>query len=308
MEEMIGNVKLNYDCYPGEDLYSDGEVEEQILEIVKTYSVSQYNKIIAQENSWPILYHLSHIRGNIVRQLQMNGTEDVLEVGSGCGAITGTLAEKAKHVTCVELSKKRSMINAYRNKFKQNIDIFVGNFEDIEKRLKQKYDIITLIGVFEYAANYIHSNTPYVDFLKMILSHVKEGGKVVIAIENKLGLKYFAGCKEDHVGMYYEGIEGYTKTEGIRTFTKSEWEKILKECGMKKYKFYYPYPDYKFPMSIYSDDYLPKEGELNINILNFDRERINSFDEEKVFSTLLENKLFPEFSNSYLIEIENGVV
>lgn len=29
----------------------------------------------------------------------------VLEIGSGCGAITGSLAQKAGSVTCVDLSK-----------------------------------------------------------------------------------------------------------------------------------------------------------------------------------------------------------
>ena len=35
-------------------------------------------------------------------------------------------------------------------------------------------------------------------------------------------------------------------------------EKILKECGETEYHFYYPYPDYKFMTTLYSDRYLPK--------------------------------------------------
>lgn len=35
MKEKIGNITLDYEYYPGEDLYSDGDVEEEILEIVK---------------------------------------------------------------------------------------------------------------------------------------------------------------------------------------------------------------------------------------------------------------------------------
>ena len=58
------------------------------------------------------MYHLSDIRQNIVEWLQIENTAEILEIGSGCGAITGTLARKAKSVTCIELSEKRSMINA----------------------------------------------------------------------------------------------------------------------------------------------------------------------------------------------------
>ena len=30
MQEKIGNVTLDYEYYPGEDLYSDGPVEEEL--------------------------------------------------------------------------------------------------------------------------------------------------------------------------------------------------------------------------------------------------------------------------------------
>ena len=37
----------------------------------------------------------------------------------------------------------------------------MGNFQEIEPALTEKYDYITLIGVFEYGENYIQSDTPY---------------------------------------------------------------------------------------------------------------------------------------------------
>ena len=36
MKETIGNVLLNLDYYDGEDAYSDGSIEDRLLEIVKT--------------------------------------------------------------------------------------------------------------------------------------------------------------------------------------------------------------------------------------------------------------------------------
>lgn len=297
---------MNYSCYSGQDLYSDGEVEKELLNIVKKYPRSEYNKIISERKSWPILYHLSHVRGNILRQIKMIGSESVLEIGSGCGAITTTIAEQAAKVTCVDLSRTRSLINAYRNQDFSNIEIVVGNFEDIEKKITELYDVVTLIGVFEYAAYYIHSDDPYHEFLNMVLKHIKSGGKLLIAIENRLGFKYFAGCREDHLGTFFEGIEGYKNKKGIQTFSKKEWQDIFKKSGVENYTFYYPYPDYKFPMYIFSDDYLPKKEELNINYQNFDRDRIVLYDDDKVYQTLLENGLFQEFSNSYLIEIQKG--
>ena len=35
MKETIGNVLLNLDYYDGEDAYSDGSIEDRLLEIVR---------------------------------------------------------------------------------------------------------------------------------------------------------------------------------------------------------------------------------------------------------------------------------
>jgi precorrin-6B methylase 2 len=308
MNEKIGNVTLNFTYYSGVDLYSDGEIEDELLEIVQNYTKKEFNEVIAERKKWPIMYHLSHVRSNIIDWLPIGKEQSILEIGSGCGAITEVLSNKAKKVTCIELSKKRSLINAYRNSEKDNIEILVGNFEDIEKKLDEKYDYITLIGVFEYGESYIIGKKPYETFLEVIDKHLKKDGKIIIAIENKLGLKYWAGCQEDHVGKYFESIEGYTNTNGVKTFSKSELEAIFKNCGYNRYKFYYPYPDYKLPTHIYSDKYLPQKGELNNNIRNFDRQRIITFNETKVFDTIIKEGLFPIYSNSYLIVIEKGGV
>ncbi|MFN1862475.1 hypothetical protein ACK2FV_05650 [Clostridioides difficile] len=170
--------------------------------------------------------------------------------------------------------------------------------------MTEKYDYITLIGVFEYAESYINSKKPYIEFLRIVKKHLKKNGKIIIAIENRLGLKYWAGCKEDHLGTYFEGLEGYREDKGIKTFSKNELEDIFKLVGFYKYNFYYPYPDYKLPITIYSDEYLPKLGELNNNFRNFDLDRVVTFNETEVFDSIIKNNLFPIFSNSYLIILE----
>lgn len=186
MTETIGKVTLNLDKYPGEDYYCDGSVEDEILEIVKKYSTVEYDRIIAERKSWPILYHLSALRENIVDFLPIKKTDKVLEVGSGCGAITGALSRKAGSVTCVDLSKKRSLINAYRHSESENVTIHIGNFTDVEPDLPADYDYICLIGVFEYGQAYIGGSTPYEDFLKILQKHLAPGGRIVIAIENMM--------------------------------------------------------------------------------------------------------------------------
>lgn len=304
MEEYIGKVKLDMTYYSGKDLYCDGDSEDLLLEIVKKHTQAEYNQLIFDHKSWPIMYHLSGARANIVDWVDIKESDSVLEIGAGCGAITWKLAEKAGSVTSIDLSKKRSTINAYRNKDKANLNLVIGNFEDIV--IEETYDVITLIGVLEYANLYLHGENAYVAMLKKIRNNLRKDGKLLIAIENRFGLKYWSGCKEDHIGEYFTGLEGYPYKKDIQTFTKKELERILKEANFNNYKFYYPYPDYKFMSSLYSDEYLPQKNELTNNIRNFDTERLELFNETNVYKGLLENDLFTQFSNSFMVVIENG--
>ena len=299
--ERIGKIKLDLTHYPCEDFYCDGEIEDELLAIARDCAEVEYQRIIEERKSWEILYHLSPLRENIVEWLPVSRAMKVLEVGSGCGAITGALSRRAGEVTCVELSKKRSMINAYRHMDADNVTIHVGNFQDVEPDLPDDYDYICLIGVFEYAQAYIGSETPFDDFLRIIKKHLKPGGHIAIAIENKFGLKYWAGCREDHLGTYFGGIEDYPEGGVVRTFTRDGLLAIARRCGFSEMQMYYPYPDYKFMTTLYSDRRLPNRGELSNNMRNFDRDRLQLFDEKRVFDTVLKEGQFPLFSNSYML-------
>ena len=139
MTENIGNVTLNYNFYDGTDLYSDGDfIEEHILNIVK--NEDNYEYVHKDYVNWAVMYHLSRQRENIVAPMEINNTDEVLEIGAGMGAVTGALAKKAKKVDCIELSKRRSLVNAYRHKDFDNIEIIVGNFQNI--KIEKKYDVI----------------------------------------------------------------------------------------------------------------------------------------------------------------------
>ena len=300
----IGKVLLDLSKYGGSDLYCDGAVEDEILEIVKTTAASDYPRAIKEHLSWPVLYHLSDIRENIVEWIPIKPGSRILEVGAGCGAISGVLSRKAGtagRLDCVELSEKRSLINAYRHRDAENICIHVGNFEDIEPAMPADYDAIFLIGVFEYAAAYIHDEDPYGSFLRIIKKHVRPGGSIIIAIENRLGMKYFGGAREDHLGDYFSGIEDYPSGGVVRTFSRPALERLLAAEGLTDHHFYYPYPDYKFMQYLYSDRRLPREGELSVNHLKLDRDRMELFDEQLAYDSMIRDGLYPLFSNSYLL-------
>lgn len=295
MKEKIGNIILDDSFYTGEDSYSDGDIEDVILEAFRDGMADQ---LLRSSRQWAVLYHLSDIRENILEWYPFDSDASLLEIGSGCGALTGLFSRKVKSVTCIELSKKRSLINAERNRGRNNIEIKVGNFKDI--KLEEKYDYITLIGVWEYAGLYVGGDEPYISMLQKIKGYLKSGGKIIVAIENKMGLKYFNGAPEDHTANMYSSINDYVGEKAARTFSKPEIVKILDEVGIKDVTFYYPASDYKLPDVIYSDDMLPKAGDLRYYKRDYADCRIYNFNDAAAFDQICTDSMFDYFSNSFL--------
>ena len=169
------------------------------------------------------------------------------------------------------------------------------------KKALEQYDLILVYDLYGFC---IRENIGVRDLIAMVLSLKAKEGRLFLALENKLGMKYWAGCQEEQKGGYFVSVEDYSTWEGdIEPLSKKELEDVLSTFSNISYEFYYPYPDYKYPTIIYSDDCLPKEGELYRNIRNVDRERYVIFDERRAYDSVIKAGLFPEFSNSYLISI-----
>lgn len=290
--------------------YSDGDVvENQILEFFKEKRPPKEIKQYIKDNpSWPIKYHLSPDRHNLLSWYTFKKKESLLEIGGGCGALTGLFLDKGLDVTTVELSKRRANIIRGRFKNKENLEVLDGNIHD--KELKGKYDYVTLIGVLEYSGKYGKGDNPYLDMIKESKSFLKKDGTLIIAIENRFGLKYWRGAPEDHTNILFDSLEGYPNYQGIRTFGKKELTDLLIEGGFKKedISFYYPLPDYKFCYEIFSDEYLPSENHSVSNIVYpspHPTENEILFDEALVSKGLQKNNLLGEFANSFLLIIKN---
>ena len=49
MTENIGKVKLITDLWPGRDLYSDGEIEDELLRIAETVPPERFDEVFRPE-------------------------------------------------------------------------------------------------------------------------------------------------------------------------------------------------------------------------------------------------------------------
>lgn len=293
-------AKLILDYVNENDFFSDGDTEENdIREYIK--NKEEPEKIFETDERWPSFYYLSDVRRNLLSWYDFGEQKDILEIGGGMGALTGLLCEKGRSVTVIELTLRRANAILERYSNMKNLEIYVGNYNHIQ--LEKKFDYITMIGVLEYQGNYTHTNTnPYIDFLKRAKTMLKPGGKLLIAIENRFGLKYWCGVAEDHLAIPYEGIAGYPRSSNIRTFSKKELEDLLEEAGLPYYKFYYPLPDYKIPQVIFSEEHLPQRDINMVNIPYYLWPYSMLVPEKNLYKDIIENNVFEFFANSFLIE------
>lgn len=295
----MAQIHLSY--YTGNNFYSEGEdVEQDILNYISSNGPEQYSSIFEKDDRWTVFYHMTDIRKALLSWYPFNKCGTLLEIGAGMGALTGLLCEKCSHVTAVELSALRANAIYKRYKDNQNLDIYVGNV--LEMPFEEKFDYITLIGVLEYQGNYSDNKNPYISFLQKISELLKPDGKLLIAIENKYGIKYWYGAPEDHTGIPFDGINNYINGGKARTFDKVELKNMLSQAGFSKQRFYYPMPDYKMPQAIFSDSGLP-ETEMPHRVIPYYLYYPTLIAQEKdIYGDLLKNKVFSFFANSFLVE------
>lgn len=291
---------LNLDYYKNTGEYSDGdEIENTLISYFEKYGDKHLEKALKKDNRWPIFYHLTSLRQNLLNSFDFRNKSLALEVGGGFGALTGVLCDNFDKVVSVELSKRRAEGLYKRHSKRKNLEVIAANLNDID--FENKFDYVTLIGVLEYAISFTEGPDPFFSFLMNIKKHIKDDGSLLIAIENRLGLKYWCGAPEDHSGKPYDGILGYKDFHKANTFSKKELTDLLKRCGFNNIKFFYPYPDYKMPLAVFSDDNLPTVEKL-AGIADPNPYNAVIPNEKDIIPYLVNEGVFPTFSNSFLVE------
>ena len=236
--------------------YNDGdEIETRIATIIKNATdISTLSTELRRHcTDWPSQYHLTSARANIMRPFeQILKGANVLEIGAGCGAISRYLGECGAQVLALEGSPRRASIARSRTRDLDNITVLAEKFDQFKS--DHQFDVITLIGVLEYANLFTPGDNPALIMLQRVRQLLKPEGKLIIAIENQLGLKYFAGAPEDHFGKPMVGIEGRYGKDQAQTFGRPVLTRLLQQAGFQASNFLAPFPDYKLPSSIVTEE------------------------------------------------------
>ena len=252
------------------------------------------------------MYHLSSQRANLLRPLEPLLRGRVLEVGAGCGAITRFLGECGAHVVALEPSPRRAAIAASRCRDLPNVQVVCDRLETFGG--PGSFDVVTLIGVLEYARVFNDATDSVQAMLESVRALLAGDGRLILAIENQLGLKYFAGYSEDHIGVPMFGIDDLYAERSAVTFGRVELQERLKRAGLHVHGLYFPLPDYKLPTSV-----VTPAGEIDVEwaeclaslasgATTADQQRplLSLFSLDRAWRVVARNRLLPELANSFL--------
>lgn len=286
--------------------YSDGAEERLYASVCAATDRSTFSLELARSIvDWPSEYHLRRERHCLVRPLGIKPGDKVLELGCGCGAITRFLGELGAEVTAVEGGIQRGRIAAERCRDLPNVQVVVDDLLTFETT--ERFQWILLVGVLEYASVFSDEKDAAAHYLRSAARFLDDDGKLVVAIENKLGLKYFNGLAEDHFGTPFVGIQGLYGEKTPRTFGRRELILQMKGAGLEHLDFYYPFPDYKLPQVVISEQALTDELFNPADLLamctprDYARDSLRFFDDALVNKEVAENGLLADLSNSFLV-------
>ena len=299
-------MKLNLDYYKKERLYQIGKSEEQIIEYIQNHPKEEYEECIRQEKKDDIILSLSPIRENLLHGYDFPLNASTLEIGGHLGELTGILCDKSQKVTTVEFSKKRAEVIAKRWEEKENLEIVVGDLNDLQplwEQRQEKFDVITLIGVLEFATEIMDEQNPAQALLEYCKSLLKPEGKLLIATNNRFALKSYVGDRDECTHFTFDSITGYKTKSRTYKLGKCEIETLLKQVELPYYQFYYPLPDYKLPSCFFSDKYLPTSSKINGYFPYYQDDSFVLFSEVDGYDAIVQEdpNMFPFFANSYLI-------
>ncbi|ELP25596.1 Glycosyl transferase, group 2 family protein [Pantoea agglomerans 299R] len=288
--------------------YSDGDDSENyIFDTIRnasdvTVDSKELGKFIVD---WPSTYHLSSVRANLLRPFQSwMKDKRILEIGCGCGAISRYLGENAAEVVSVEGSYRRANIARSRCRDLDNVTVICAPSDTLPDL--GKFDAVLLIGVLEYARVFIGEKGEQ-HLLKACKERLKDDGKIFVAIENKIGIKYFAGAREDHVNIPMFGINNSYDKQSVVTFGRKELISELNEAGFTDTLEYLPLPDYKLPCAVVTplgwQNYSKELSQLAVESAHKEKQVVPQylFSLEQGIKNIWNNEIAADLSSSFLM-------
>jgi 2-polyprenyl-3-methyl-5-hydroxy-6-metoxy-1,4-benzoquinol methylase len=193
----------------------------------------------------------------------------VLDVGCGWGLYSEQLARAGAEVVALDTTRERAEFTAARlARIDGRHTVLWGSLQDAPLRAGS-FDAVLLVGVLEWMPEAQRSGRPedvQRAVLRRVASLLRDGGRMMLCIENRFGAHYFLGRPEEHTGRRFtsllprRGAAAYLRRvqngRGARTRTHSPraLARLVLEAGMQPRPPAYALPAYTLPRFIVGNE------------------------------------------------------
>ena len=181
---------------------------------------------------------------------------------------------------------------------KKKIVIDDSNIKKVEE-LEEGFDYIIVTQSVE------KESSPE-KILSMLRKKLNFDGKLFLMMNNRLGIRYFCGDKDPYTGNVMECLENYLNADLSnatgRMYDKTQMKKLLKEAGFSSVQFFSVFSGLHHPSILFSEDYVPNEDLTNRIFPSYHFPKTVFLEEKVMYKQLVDNNLFHQMSNAYLVE------
>lgn len=274
------------------------KIDQIIGEYIENHSINKFQDVISSDERLEVASYLSELANGLFGWYPFEADGKILQIGSWFGAFTEMLSFRCQNITVVESDAYRAYMTEKRLKHIENVDVIHTNIQDYYINCHETFDYIIFsvdenIDRFSDAASYL-------DLLKAAKCLLSVKGKLLFALPNRLGVKYFCGVPDPDTGLRFDGMT--ENNSGLYRLDREELLNIMGDLGFSKVKLYYPMPDHHHTQMVYTDQYQPGPDMLErLHIYSaYKTERL--LDEWVLTGRLAQNHVMHCFSNSFLVE------
>ena len=294
-------MKLNLDFYKSESNQISDIERKCIEEYIDIYNNEKYeNNINSEAITDDKLYYLSTSSQNLISWYQFDKNDTLLEIDGDLGERTQVYCDKCKRVVTIEknIDKAKAIAKRYSNR--ENLEVIVGDIENIS--IDEKFSIIAIIGT--------KRKQKLKELIKKLEKNLADGGKFIIAVDNKFGLRYFMGNPENILNKKFVSLIGYNnEEEKIESFSKNKLKKLFDSLNYNT-TFYYPLPDYRIPNVIFSDMQIAQYNNVDKYMPYCKENSTIIANEIDVYREILKSdpEMFSFFANSFLVILSKNKI
>lgn len=285
----------------GENEVSRNKIDKVIGEYIELQLSSDFSNILSKDERLEVTFYLSELANGLFGWYPFQEGCRILQVGSWFGAFTELLCSRSDQIVVIEEDAYRAHMTEKRLGYLNNLNVLHTNMVVYSNTCSTEYDYV-IFAVDEYADEFPtpEAYTEIIDAAKKVMGMK---GKLLFAIPNRFGLKYFCGEPDPYTKVRFDGMT--ENNSGLYRFDRKELLEFIKSFGFRYVKMYYPMPDHHCTQLIYTDEYRP-----GIDLSERLRVYINHKTKRLLHETLLadslaRNDVMPFFSNSFLVEAGN---